>query len=247
METNLWDRQPWETDKSFDAFTLFLSMHPKDRSVAAAYRELKRQEWEKEQVIQEEIETRLDSLKKKQVPGYFRGWADTRDRDGRHVSPQAKTWGERAAAYDSHLAKLERAAWEEKFLELKQKEWDLSQKLLDKAEKMLLMPLAKEEAKGGKVIITPANWSMGDAPRVAEMGSRLGRRAAEVAIEKTGQEIEGQITVSTGLEELEADELDELITRLEETRRRAIRQPSFGMESEGKAEEDRADSGRDRP
>ncbi len=72
---NPWDRQEKETAKAYAAFQAYLSLAPKDRSVAAAYA-LERGDGE--------------ATERRRPPGYYERWATKWD------------WKERAAQFDEH-------------------------------------------------------------------------------------------------------------------------------------------------
>jgi len=121
------------------------------------------------------------SLKKSdQVPGSWRNAA------------KKWNWDARAEAWDAFIAAREEAEWDEKRKQLRAQEWDVAQKLIEKATQMLVYPLAKtsreEVAEGGKVIhqttVMPSRWGMRDAAALVEAASKLGRLSSGQATDK---------------------------------------------------------------
>lgn len=113
-------------------------------------------------------------------------------------------WKERAAAYDEHLAIImqesrmrqfekEAERWAQRQITLRDTEWDLHEKLMDKAKRMLEFPLAraKTDKDGKTTIIEPVKWFMGDVPKIAQTASQLGRLAA--SMETSRQKIESEV------------------------------------------------------
>ena len=81
--------------------------------------------------------------------------------------------------------------WEKRREEWKQKEWDVADKLLERAEQMLTFPVAEvtyQNDDGSVQIVKPAKWKPADIARFAEVASKLARLAAEMATEKVEHE-----------------------------------------------------------
>lgn len=88
---NIWERQEFDTEASFNAFhKYYLSQEP-PRSVDEAYRR-----WYANRHGAGTEQGRI-------APGIWRGWAWPKDNP---------SWGNRAQAFDDHLAALQRAKWE---------------------------------------------------------------------------------------------------------------------------------------
>jgi hypothetical protein len=68
-------------------------------------------------------------------------------------------------------------------LQLREKEWDLGQKLIEKAQQMLMFPVVAQESADGQTLILPAGWKFRDVPTVIQTGSRISRLAAEMSTE----------------------------------------------------------------
>lgn len=100
-------------------------------------------------------------------------------------------WDERAEAWDNvqrQKAKKRnesrRLKWEAKWLTLRDKAWDVSQKLIERAEEMLQYPLTDiqvhTDENGQQVtIIKPTNWSMRDAGPMLSTAVELAKVATD--------------------------------------------------------------------
>ncbi len=90
-------------------------------------------------------------------------------------------WEVRAAAWDNAKRDDELAEWSRRRDELRQKQWDLSQSLLDKVQQMLVFPLAKTERRdeGGQTVteVYPSRWNIGDAARLLDTAAKVGTQA----------------------------------------------------------------------
>lgn len=111
-------------------------------------------------------------------------------------------WQERLQTYNSHLAavqlraeeenlKEEAARWSERARQLKEQEWEMSEKLLAKANDMLAFPVTqktvrKRGANGEEItVIQPAKWNLSDAARMVDLAAKLRRMAAGQATERS--------------------------------------------------------------
>ena len=97
-------------------------------------------------------------------------------------------WVTRATAFDRHLDAEEQKQfereelaqfqkWRQRAAELAEREYQLGQKLVSKAEKMLDLPLTRTITEDGKTVIQPTRWTVKDAPRLAKEGKALSRGA----------------------------------------------------------------------
>lgn len=97
-------------------------------------------------------------------------------------------WVERATQWDAFLVEQEQAAavlftkeraltWAKRQEELREAEWEVSQKLLEKARELLRDPKVR--------------WSGGDIARIAEVAQKLGRLGAGMETERRVQELTG--------------------------------------------------------
>ena len=172
MSENLpWERQPWDSDKSYAAFhTYYLSIEPADRTLPEAYRRYR----------QAQGVTKATSP----VPGVWHLWAYATDREGKRppgsVYENALTWLKRAQAYDDHLYRQEQAVWAARRQKLKEAEWGIGDKLIVRAERMLTAGLFERihTDPTGPVILKPTNWTEVDIGRTYDLALKLQRRAA---------------------------------------------------------------------
>ena len=126
-------------------------------------------------------------------------------------------WKKRAEAWDDHQAAKVEAEWEAKRKQLREREWKTSQAMLDKAEQMLVYPLAKtsreEKDEAGRVVsvttIMPTKWGMRDAATMVEIGSKLGRLAANMNTAKT--EVDATIKDNREVRQLPDEKLAEIV------------------------------------
>lgn len=88
----LWERQEWDTAASFNAFSLHYFTQEPPRSLDAAYRKAK----PKRGRAGNKRDTR-------RAPTRWRIWAQGKDSKGNKI-PGAKTWAERAEAWDDYVA-----------------------------------------------------------------------------------------------------------------------------------------------
>jgi hypothetical protein len=163
-----WERQPYETPAMFGYFLFYLEQDS-PRSLITAFRS-----WR--------AKRGTNGALAKRPPGSWRNIAAGKTRQGQPIEG-AMTWEERALAWDDNLIDLERQKWVERRLELKEKEWEVSQKLLEKAEQMLMFPVMETRSADGVTVIYPAGWQFRDVPAVAQAASKLARLAAEMATE----------------------------------------------------------------
>ena len=106
-------------------------------------------------------------------------------------------WVRRSVAYDAWIveqqmreyqaaARAQALAWQQRDTELRERQFDLSQCMLNKVDKMLEFPLATVTTEGqtlpdGRVVqrtvVKPARWAMGNTGRMAEAAFKLARSA----------------------------------------------------------------------
>jgi hypothetical protein len=159
-----WERQPYESQADFAIFQLYLEQDA-PRSVNEAYRKWLSQKGD--------VKARL-------APGSWRNLANGKKRNGGAEIPGAMTWTARALAWDDHVADLERQKWIKRRLEIKEQEWEVGSKLLQRGREMLQFPIVTAESQDGRTIIMPAGWKLKDIPQVVSTGSKLSRLAADM-------------------------------------------------------------------
>jgi len=162
-----WGQQPGESDLWYSRFLIFLDIPAYCRSHLRAYAN-----WSSADNVQREIEgKRKVERKLATVPEswsrYARYWR----------------WEERAKAKDTHDRIRDsaeaRARKKERLKQLENDEWELSQKILKKAEEMASYPLVTQTTsdEGRTIIINPQKWAASDAARYLAIGSEIARRS----------------------------------------------------------------------
>lgn len=160
----LWERQPWDTAKAYDAFTYYYLMEPHERTLAAAYKAFAT----KHNIP---IKQRKDAPGSVDVPLVWRYWcagtAANWQRPQGTAWENALPWRERAAAYDRMVASEIEAEWRSKQKELRRQEWKMGQALIERGESMLtqFQPDSTE-------------WTEDSIARLIKEGLSLKRRAA---------------------------------------------------------------------
>lgn len=145
-----WKRQPGEPNELFRRFQRYLTL-PGKRSLLAAYNN-----------------ERSEKARKHATScpnGWWKAFHEWR-------------WQERAAAWDDYNQKLELEQWQEKRKQQRDREWQISQAWLDKAEEMRRFPLATVTTDNGKTVVEPARWSFRDSIAIVVESCNLARRAA---------------------------------------------------------------------
>ena len=169
----LYERQDWDTPAGWAFFKCYLAQDP-PRSLVKAYN-----------TYREEKKGAKEGLKKaKRVPGSFRNMAAGKNRDGT-PRPFAVPFTKRVRAYEDYLDELERKKWTERRLKLREMEWNIGEKILEKAQNMLLFPVMvndTEKTEDGTIIhrIMPAGWSFKDIPGMLSTASKIARLAADM-------------------------------------------------------------------
>jgi hypothetical protein len=95
-------------------------------------------------------------------------------------------WAKRAEAYDADLRAKDAVIWEQRRLELQQRDWDIAHKLTDKVLAMLNFPVSEQhiEQDGKHITIYPAKWGARDMAQIAKTASEMARLAAGLATER---------------------------------------------------------------
>ena len=171
----MYERQAWDTPTGWALFEIYLSQDP-PRSLLRAYNAYREGKWRAKGGTGEYKPA-------KRVPGSVRNLAAGKNRDG---TPRfgAVPFTTRAIHFEQYLVSIEREKWVRRRLELKEKEWQVSSKILAKAEDMLLFPVMIQETvideDGTKQIIMPAGWSFKDIPGMLNTASKVARLAADM-------------------------------------------------------------------
>jgi hypothetical protein len=175
MLDKIWERQPWDTDRSYSYFRdFFLPLEPKERSLAEAYRRYRSSQG-------------YGKVDTAQVPGSWANWYRGANIHGKKpknsVYEHALSWAKRAEAYDQYLWQQEQDIWISRRRKLKEQEWDLGERLIRRAEDMLkaiLFERTTDGPNGQTIIVKPTNWSETDIGRTLDLALKLQRRAADM-------------------------------------------------------------------
>jgi len=199
-----WERQEWDTEYSWACFHDHYLAQRSPRFVEAAY----------DSYVQAKY-----SRKPKYISKRCRQWANAQD--CQNVSlPGAWTWVQRAGAWDDHLAALDVALWEERRLKERNEEWDMSTKLKEKVQQMLLFPLARTErttdvSPDGMVTsvtaVYPTRWNMSHVASFANAAVQIARLALGMETERKAVEVDLERVLATLPDEFREAVCQELI------------------------------------
>lgn len=171
----LWERQPWDTDMSYAAFRLYLGLPRGERSVLGAYR-----------AHRPSAAQNLPKGKVLYPPNTWWHWSRANRHNGEPIDG-AVDWATRARAFDDDADAKDKALWEQRRQELRQREWDTASQLLDRANRMLTAVLFRRtvELEDGKQItyLEPTKWEESDIGRTLKLAFDLQRRAAALPTE----------------------------------------------------------------
>lgn len=172
-----WDRQPGEPGRWYDRFVRYYLRAEGERTLLGAYRQ-----WQ-------DVERPEKARKGQHVPGCWKDRAEE------------WAWQGRAEEYDVELRRLDGVKWEKRREEIRDRGWNVSGRLWDKANAMLAFPVSEQQVEqdGQTVIIEPARWTFRDAAAVAETADRLARLAAGLPTERTESKIEGEVVTHEGV------------------------------------------------
>lgn len=154
----IWEKQPYESKSSYEFFKAYLEQTGR-RSLLKAYNQLRLRKGLKEAHC---------------LPGSYGQLANGKKRNGGDV-PGGIPYSVRVLAYDNHITNLELEKWQKRSLEIKEREWETSEGLLEKVQQMLLFPVMRQISEDGVTLIEPAGWSLRDIPALAQTASKLGR------------------------------------------------------------------------
>lgn len=171
-----WQRRRIETDESWMAFLIFLSLKPGERTIQRAF----------------ETAGGPQGEGPSSYPKQFQRWSTMHH------------WNERAVAYDrwvherdiinDEVARTEETAkWAGIRDRERESQLDMGRALMEKAKAMLQFPLAQvervttvyEDGRARDVqIFKPANWRMSDIARLVDVGAKLVRLSAEMETDR---------------------------------------------------------------
>jgi hypothetical protein len=187
-----WEQQPDESSKAHEAFRLYAEMGS-DRSL--------------EKVCQDHT---------KSIP-MIKNWS---------VKYQ---WVARARAFDMYLADLELQMMESEFKDrakkwadrkekMLEKEWAYSERLMERAEEMLKIPLLEQIVSddGQTIVIRPVRWSASTMLSTIDLGSKLMRLAVGEPTSRTeSNQTQQERPSSVDYSKLSESELETLLRLLQ--------------------------------
>jgi hypothetical protein len=171
----LWERQLWDTDLSFEVFSIWL-MQDLPRNLDAAWRTYKDQE-------------RTPSGALVRAPSYIRAMHDGMMQSQLAGEYEQVSWEDRARLFDIEQQRIDIIKWAEKKKEVRREEWDIAKLMIQKAKLMLEWPIEEMyledyEIEGQNVphvVIKPAKWGVRDISAMAKIASELLRLSAEMS------------------------------------------------------------------
>ena len=129
--------------------------------------------------------------RKRGATGRLREWAATYS-----WAARAQAWDERQDAIRreeaERVAREEAADLERRKANLKRRELELSEMLLDQAETMLRMSLVTQRFTDGRPTLLPARWSKRDAALYIATASKIGRLALGLETDRMKGELTGK-------------------------------------------------------
>lgn len=185
-KAQLWERQPWDTDKSFFVFHIYYLPQEPPRSLNEAYKAYRFQSGVKQVP--------------KRAPGVWQKWYRGENSRGKKI-PGAANWEERANAWDDHQAHADMEEWEKRRKQVRELDWELGQELRDLATRMLKESpnflqgkrrfIKGRDGQPDQEIITVAIKAE-MLPKLAEIASKLQRLAAGEPTERKSHEHTGK-------------------------------------------------------
>lgn len=181
----IWERQAWDTDKSYEYFRQFyLEVPATERSMRDSYRRYRESIGAPKQNTPQPSGTWVN---------YFNG-ADSSGRKKKgSLYEHSRTWAQRANAYDDNeraiREQVDREIWIERRRKVRDEEWEIGDKLRARAVEMMRYNLFERtiDTATGVTIFKPTNWGERDIISTFDMALKLQRRAAEME--------QGKITV----------------------------------------------------
>lgn len=186
----MWERQPDEPGKAYDAFVV--------------YRELG------------SVRTyRTASKRMGRARHTLEKWGRRHDWQARADAYDAFVRSVAQAEYERGVRE-EAERWQQRQREHREVEFEMARGLMDKAAAMLQFPLAQivqEGDDGSTTIIKPTRWSMRDAASLADTAAKLARLSAEMAVPGGASlpQVAQEMVIS------DADYIGQVLSRLDES------------------------------
>ena len=144
-------QQIGENDLWFGRFHVYLMLGP-ERSYLAAYKQVKEKETGKK-------------CNAKAVP---QSWSK---------NYKKWQWEQRARVFDEDNRNDERMEYAERQKKFREQTLALAEKMRNKADDILNLPIARRVTQDGQTVIEPVNFNIADADRLIINGTRLGQQA----------------------------------------------------------------------
>lgn len=157
MSLQAFERQPGETNKAYQAFTIYRDMGT-DRTLENVARALG-----KSATLMERWSATYNwKARAMAFDNYLMNL---------HLGAETQAIGKKADQ------------WAKRQMEHREEMWALRQQLVDKAKAMLAWPLYETQTTDGKTIVKPTRWGLADAARIVDTADKVGRLASELPTE----------------------------------------------------------------
>lgn len=167
----LWERQPWDSDLTWQIFHQWLMSD--DRDLDKVWRNHVNKTY-----------TPTGSLIV--APSYIRKAYDGMT-DVQIAHDQIISWSERARAFDNAQDNLDLEMAQQRKRRIRREEWSMAMLLLDKAKEMIKWPIyveeiAEEDDDGNTITLIrmPMKWSLRDVQGLAKTASELARLSTDM-------------------------------------------------------------------
>ncbi|PZV09626.1 MAG: hypothetical protein DCF22_18215 [Leptolyngbya sp.] len=156
MNNPVWEQQPEELDRWYGRFHRYLLMGS-GRSLLGC-------------VHEEEKAAKSPKKPSKTVPG---SWKDAFEK---------WQWRDRAAFWDTWQWQQEEVIWQERRKQWRGQQWELAQRMKERAERMMSFPLTRKTVQEGEgtSIIEPVRWSQRDAIAYLNMANEFVKDSASL-------------------------------------------------------------------
>ena len=181
----IWERQAWDTEKSYEYFrNFYLGVPTTERSVRDSYRRYRESIGAPKRISPQPSGTWVN---------YANGCDSRGLKKKGSIYEHSRTWAQRANAYDDNeraiREQIDREIWIERRRKVRDEEWEIGDKLRARANEMIRHALFERtvDTASGITVVKPTNWGERDIVSTYDMALKLQRRAAEME--------QGKITV----------------------------------------------------
>lgn len=173
-----WERQPWDTEKSYLYFRkYYLEVPPDERGMRDSYTRYR-------------ADKGLPPDPGGQVPGSWVYWFNGKNHEGLQpkgsVYALSRTWAQRANAYDDHQRawqeQIDRELWIKRRRKIRDEEWAIGERLQQRGLEMLKSMVFDKvvDTATGLLMLKANNWTEKDIGATFDLALKLQRRAAEM-------------------------------------------------------------------